>query len=160
MIQSRFNRLNNRRPSILAITSSTEVDMSRRAKVLGLGLALVVAAAPLAQAADHVVEMVGISFVPPFLNIDIGDKVIWKNASTLVHTATSGLPCTPSGLFDSGFLGPAQEYSFTFTAQGIIPYFCNPHCGLGMTGQITVTGAVPTEHKTWGAIKELYKINR
>jgi plastocyanin len=133
--------------------------MTSTATVWGFALSLLLVTSPLALAADHVVELQGISFVPQLLNIEVGDKVTWKNMSALNHTATSGTPCTPNGLFHSGTLGPAAEYSFTFTEGGAVPYFCIPHCGLGMTGQITVMDPIPTENSTWGAIKDLYRVN-
>jgi len=113
---------------------------------------------PSAHAVDHNVTLVGITFVPATLEIAVGDKVIWTNPTTGVHTVTSGTACTSNGTFDSGFLFSTDTFSYTFETSGDVPYFCIPHCGLGMTGEIKV-GTVGTEDKTWGAVKALYSVN-
>jgi len=109
-----------------------------------------------AAATTHTVSIIGFSFNPPSLTVATGDSVIWVNNSALSHTSTSGTPCTANGLWDSPFLGPGDDFTFTFAAPGTFPYFCRPHCGSGMTGTITVTPPTPVEPTTWGRIKSLY----
>jgi plastocyanin len=60
------------------------------------------------------------------------------------HTVTSdnGAPVT----FDSGALGRAGTFSFTFPSPGTVNYHCVPHEGIGMIGTVIViadTGVVP-----------------
>jgi hypothetical protein len=50
-----------------------------------------------------------------------------------------------------------SQVTRAFTSVGSFDYFCIPHCGALMTGKITVDVAVPTEERTWGAVKALYK---
>ncbi len=64
----------------------------------------------------------------------------WVNSGSMIHTATSGSNCQPSGAFNSGNLNPGATYSFTFTSAGALSYFCIPHCG-EMTGTVTVQAA-------------------
>lgn len=131
--------------------------MNHYYRALSILTVLVCLAAP-AAATDHVVEMINLTFVPNTINIDVGDKITWTNNSVFVHTTTSGSPCTPDGVWDSGFLTDTQQFSFTFTTTGVVPYFCIPHCGFAMTGTVVVAGVVPTEESTWGAIKDLFSI--
>lgn len=130
--------------------------MTRWAKALCLVFCLVATLAPFAGAAEHFVQLVGITFDPPFLEVGAGDKVTWVNGTIVSHSVTSGTSCTANGIFNSG-LFTNSSFSYTFPTEGSFPYFCIPHCGLGMRGQVKVNTAVPVEHNTWGAIKDLYK---
>jgi plastocyanin len=40
--------------------------------------------------------------------------------------------------FDSGFIPPGGDYSYTFTVPGTYRYFCLPHEKAGMVGVIIV----------------------
>jgi len=40
--------------------------------------------------------------------------------------------------FDSGFIPPGGDYSYTFTVPGTYRYFCLPHEKAGMFGMIVV----------------------
>ena len=40
--------------------------------------------------------------------------------------------------FDSGFIPPGGDYSYTFTVPGRYRYFCLPHEKAGMVGVIVV----------------------
>jgi len=86
------------------------------------------------------VTLAGISFTPQALTIDVGDTVRWFNSGG-THTTTSGTSCTTDGVWDSGIMTSGTAFIFQFMADGTYPYFCIPHCGLGMTGTITVDPA-------------------
>ena len=85
----------------------------------------------------HQVNQTGFSFVPAGLTIQAGDVVQW-NWSSGFHTVTSGLPCTPDGLFDAPLDPGHPQFSRLFDTPGTYPYFCRPHCLMGMTGTIIV----------------------
>lgn len=87
----------------------------------------------------HTVTIVDSQFQPANLTIDEGDIVTWVNQGSMVHTSTSGTNCNPDGVWDSGSLNSGQSFTFTFNNAGNFPYFCIPHCGIGMTGSISVT---------------------
>lgn len=91
-----------------------------------------------AYAATVDVTVNNFSFQPQNLTITAGDTVRWTNLGGS-HTATSGNNCMPDGKWDSGFLSAGQSYTTTFNSAGTYPYFCTPHCSMGMTGTITVT---------------------
>jgi plastocyanin len=52
----------------------------------------------------------------------------------------SGTSCTPDGKFSSGdsLTRPPATFEKKFDERGSFPYFCDPHCGLGMTGKVIV----------------------
>ena len=85
----------------------------------------------------HTVNIRDNRFDPSTITINVGDIVEWVNLGTMIHTATSGSNCQPSGPFNSGNLNPNATFSFTFTTAGAVSYFCIPHCG-EMAGIITV----------------------
>ena len=82
------------------------------------------------------------AFSPPDLTVPVGTTVRWVNQDAIAHTVTSGISDgtagTPDGRFDSSFIDPGDNFTFTFTEPGTYPYFCVPHPF--MNGTITVTG--------------------
>lgn len=93
-----------------------------------------------ATADTYTVYANSVSFSPSTITVHPGDTITWQYNSGYPHTVTSGTSCTANGLFDS----PLNSGSPTFTwyvpsdATGYIPYFCAPHCAMGMTGVIVV----------------------
>ena len=119
----------------------------------GLGLVLTAPARAPAQADQPataaVVTMTDrLTFEPRRLTIAAGESVMWKNTSLLVHTVTGDpgkatLPTSaalPEGAdaFDSGLLETDQTFEHTFTVPGTYRYFCVPHEGASMVGEIVV----------------------
>lgn len=99
-----------------------------------------------AQTVDIAVGPGGFSFEPSGLTINIGDTVRWTWAAG-GHTVTGGSPCTANNSFCSpsntncasaGSSSNGSVYSRVFNQAGTFPYFCRPHCGLGMTDEVTV----------------------
>ncbi len=93
----------------------------------------------------HIVEMQDNFFVPANITINVGDTIEWPNVGNVVHTSTSGVSCTSDGTWDSGNVFPGGSYSFVFTESGEFPYYCIPHCAIGMTGSVTVEEATATD---------------
>jgi len=94
---------------------------------------------------DHrkVVEMRDNNFSPKDLVVAVGDTVDWVNVGANTHTTTSGAGCAADGIWNSGSLGSGGTFRAIFDAShitqtGTLPYFCIPHCAMGMTGTITV----------------------
>ncbi|PYI70260.1 MAG: hypothetical protein DMF02_09365, partial [Verrucomicrobia bacterium] len=105
---------------------------------------------PTAARAATVTVMVGpncFCFSPSEVTISPGDTVRWTWSSG-GHSTTSGNPCTPNGLWDSGILNQGAMFTHTFNSVGSFPYFCSPHCSEGMTGMVTVVNASPTPTAT------------
>ncbi len=80
--------------------------------------------------------MQGMAFTPADITIAVGTSLTWTNKDNFAHTVTSGIPGSPSGLFDSGNVGANGQFSFKFTTAGTYKYFCKIH--IMMTGTITV----------------------
>lgn len=72
------------------------------------------------------------------VTVKVGQRVEWKWAGGR-HNVTSGTMCAPDGKFGSGEVKSEGNFVFTFTTAGEFPYFCTPHCDVGMVGKITVT---------------------
>jgi plastocyanin len=112
---------------------------------VGLLAALLLLVLP-SGAVTHLVNVQNFTFAPNDLTVAQGDSVrwVWVNGS---HTATSGAPCTPDGLFDAPLNSTHTSFTFVFNGPvGDYPYFCTFHCAMGMTGVIhvqAVIGAVP-----------------
>jgi plastocyanin len=93
-----------------------------------------------AEHSRFVVSMKDNVFLPESLTVVQGDTVEWLNEGFLVHTTTSGSECGPDGdgVWNSGDISPADSFDFVFDDVGEFPYYCIPHCLLGMTGHVQV----------------------
>lgn len=81
------------------------------------------------------------SFSPRNVTVSVGDSVTWRWDGSLSHTVTQGTsPNPPSPVFDSGAPKSSGTYGYRFQAAdvGALPYICEVHVGMGMTGTITV----------------------
>src|ERR1051326_776090 len=115
-----------------------------------LAVAALVVIGPTVASATTVTVTVAdncLCFNPASVTIHPGDTVQWTWSSS-GHSSTSGNPCSPNGLWDSGILNQGQTFSHTFNSVGSFPYFCVPHCSFGMTGMVTVVSQSPTPTPT------------
>lgn len=142
-------------------------SMSRPSVGLSLVLVSVLSALPALAvepgvdiAAPRVVTSVvnaALAFAPGNPVVEQGDYVRWQNIGAGLHTSTSGPMCGVSdGLWDfplgAGVVTPARQFN---DLPRIIPYHCNPHCGLGMTGTVTVTELIDLSAAQSGSILSL-----
>jgi len=87
-------------------------------------------------------------YAPAKVAIKVGDTVRWVNGGETVHSVSTSAAnaqnprdtSMPKGAtaFDSGFIPPGGDYSYTFTVPGTYRYFCLPHEKAGMVGVIVV----------------------
>lgn len=88
----------------------------------------------------HEVLAANHEFSPDALNVQSGDTIRWMWGDEF-HTVTSGTGCIFDGDFFNAPLNPVVQM-FEWTVPdgfaGQIPYFCLPHCTMGMTGMIVV----------------------
>jgi plastocyanin len=86
---------------------------------------------PLGSSNGTVQTGYGPGYDPYAITVSPGDKVIWDNQDTVVHTATSGNPLTvrPDGKFDTGLVSANQESKpITMPTQPReYRYFCTVH---------------------------------
>ncbi len=92
-----------------------------------------------------------LTFEPRTLRIRVGQTVVWRNTSDVVHTVTADPAraankanvALPAGAatFDSGDIAPGASYQHTFTVPGEYMYICIPHELAGrMLGVVIVEG--------------------
>jgi plastocyanin len=77
--------------------------------------------------ADLVITIVGVngrfSYAPNPANARVGQRVLWRNADAMTHTATAD-----GGAFDTGLVAAgATSAPVTAGAAGTFPYFCGLH---------------------------------
>lgn len=129
-----------------AKSASCQAIMKRLIQVaFSIGCAAVASLASVKAATVQVqVGADGLKFTPQDVTIQVGDTVQWVWAEDF-HSATSGTPGNPDGLFDSGILSKGATFSFTFTTPGTVAYYCLPHGACcGMVGSVTVNAAIDT----------------
>jgi len=85
------------------------------------------------------IEVSNYQFDPTHVNARVRDEIKFINTFGL-HTATSGEACSGDGRFAFALSSSAPVASYVLEPSdvGTIGYFCDPHCGLGMTGTIAV----------------------
>jgi len=106
------------------------------------------AAAP-AASKNHTVTAQGLIYSPLVVTIAPGDSVSWTNMSTHNTESIEGL--IPEGA-EMWMSKMSDNYSRTFTVEGIYVYKCTPHFGAGMGGAIIVGNPVNLEElKNFGA---------
>jgi plastocyanin len=111
-------------------------------------LGIILSAAVWCPAASHDVQIIGFSFSPSTLPVNVTDSVRWiqRDAPPTVHTSTSGQSPTANGLWASGpLVGVGASFTFTFNNPGTFPYFCEPHA-FTMLGSVTVSGGNTAPH--------------
>ena len=94
-------------------------------------------------------------FVPALAIMEQGDHVRWVNGGGS-HTTTSGSPCVANNLWTSNLNTTTTMFTRQFNdAPNNYPYFCSPHCGLGMTGTIRVTTLIDARLSDVGGATQL-----
>jgi plastocyanin len=99
--------------------------------MLAVVLLILAGAAPTARAADQPVTIVGSSFSPDLLAINVGDSVTWTNNDPIQHTVTSD-----NSAWVAASLFQGNTFQHTFNQAGLFSYFCSIH--FGMRGAILV----------------------
>ena len=72
-------------------------------------------------------------FSPARLTVAVGATVVWKVVGQSTHDVVAA-----DGSFASSLMTFGGTFQYTFTKPGRYPYFCTPHAGDGMTGEIIV----------------------
>lgn len=72
-------------------------------------------------------------FDPSSVKVKVGTTVVWRNNGQQTHDLHAY-----DGSFNSPPLDPGNIFTFTFTKPGLYRYYCRPHEGDGMTGQVDV----------------------
>ena len=96
-------------------------------------LILLLAASTPAIADEHIVNIVGLTFDPADLTIEVGDTVTWVNDGGVHNVVGDGFTSGPPS-------NDLWTYSYTFHHGGDYPYVCEVHEDAGMVGTVTVEG--------------------
>ena len=84
-----------------------------------------------------------------------GDYVRWLRTGGS-HTTTSGAPCSPDLVWHSNLTSTTTQFTRQFLeAPGPHPYICSPHCGSGMTGEVTITTVIDLTISDTGGASQL-----
>ena len=81
------------------------------------------------------VELANFDFSEPELRIEAGTTVRWRNTTSSFHTVT---PDGHTTWTEWQTAGSGETFEVTFDEVGTYPYYCSPHRGLGMTGNVIV----------------------
>jgi plastocyanin len=100
---------------------------------------------------NHDVTIVGNSFSPATLTIDVGDQVTFINDAATggggfhnINGTQFTYPSNPDNTLDNGSAASGPwTYVWTCTAAGLYDYQCDPHAGGGMVGTITAAAGGP-----------------
>ena len=127
---------------------------AERVMILMSGFCLSLAGAASAFAVDPGVDIAAprvaittadgatLRFVPANVVVEQGDYVRW-NWTAGLHTTTSGVPCVADMLWSSPLNASTTQFTRQFLeVPSVRRFFCSPHCGLGMTGQVTVSDVI------------------
>lgn len=96
-----------------------------------------------------------LQFSPARIVVEQFDYVRW-NWTGGSHTTTSGTSCLADGLWSSALSSITTTFTRFFDDDPFTyPYYCAPHCGFGMTGQVIVTPEIPLTVAANGAAIQL-----
>lgn len=76
-------------------------------------------------------------FTPASVKVKVGQTVRWTWAGG-IHDVVSGTDCNPDGKFKSGAPMGGGTFDQKFETAGTFPYYCTPHCQMGMKGEVIV----------------------
>ncbi|MBX3230108.1 MAG: hypothetical protein KIT84_25255 [Labilithrix sp.] len=81
----------------------------------------------------------GFVFEPAQVRIKVGQTIRWTWMGGGEHNVVSGDNCTQDDKFPrSGAPQGGGTYERKFDVAGTFPYFCEPHCSMGMKGEVIV----------------------
>jgi plastocyanin len=83
------------------------------------------------------VKVTANQFTPAQVKIKVGESVRWTWGGG-THNVVSGSNCTDDGKFTSGAPMGGGTFDHKFETAGTFPYFCSPHCTMGMVGEVIV----------------------
>jgi plastocyanin len=122
------------------------VDRTRAAVLVTGLIAAVLGPVGQAAAATGTADVEDYRFTPTQVRINPGDRVRWTNRGDQVHTVSSDDPGAED--FDSGRLGPGDEYTHTFSKPGRFAYHCEVHSSMSGVIQVDEPPTTTTSSST------------
>ncbi|MPZ98420.1 MAG: amidase [Dehalococcoidia bacterium] len=90
----------------------------------------------LTAAAPNTVSVAMFRFRPASIEVGAGGSVVWQNSDRILHTATSGTPEAPQGVFDGEMPDAGTTFTHRFEQPGTYQYICSRHPS--MRGEVVV----------------------
>ena len=90
-------------------------------------------ASPTIASGTVTIEMAEHFYSPSLITVKVGTTVVWKVVGIQSHDVHAR-----DGSFNSPLMAPGNTFAYTFTKAGKFPYYCAPHEGDGMFGEIDV----------------------
>ena len=120
-------------PAAATAAPSTQAPAATRAPATSAALPSVTNASPTIASGTVTIEMAEHFYSPSFITVKVGTTVVWKVVGVQSHDVHAR-----DGSFDSPLMAPGNTFTFTFTKAGKFPYYCAPHEGDGMFGEVDV----------------------
>jgi len=122
--------------------ADAEARLQEVEKEAGIAEEPIAAEPATAESKNHTVTAQGLIYDPLVVTIAPGDSVSWTNMSTHNTESLEGLIPEGAEMWVSAM---SENYTRTFTQEGIYVYKCTPHFGAGMGGAIIVGEPVNLE---------------
>ena len=90
-------------------------------------------ASPTIPSGTVTVQLAEHFFSPSLITVKVGTTVVWVDVGQQQHDVHAR-----DSSFNSPPMGPGDTFKFTFTKAGKFPYYCVPHEGDGMIGEVDV----------------------
>lgn len=139
------------RVSVTAKVSSSVPMLSINASLKDVGVAAVTTASALLLASSAMAAEVklgsddgGLVFSPSSFTVAAGEKITFKNNAGFPHNIVFDEDEVPAGvnaekISQPEYLnGAGETYEVTLTEKGTYKFYCEPHAGAGMKGEVTV----------------------
>ena len=116
-----------------AATAAPLLTPTAGASATSTPLPSVANASPTIASGTVTIEMAEHFYSPSFITVRVGTTVVWKVVGVQSHDVHAR-----DGSFNSSLMAPGNTFTYTFTKAGKFPYYCAPHEGDGMFGEIDV----------------------
>ena len=117
----------------LTAAPSTSPAVATTAPATNTALPSAASASPTIASGTVTIEMAEHFYSPSFITVKVGTTVVWKVVGVQSHDVHAR-----DGSFNSPLMSPGSTFTYTFAKAGKYPYYCAPHEGDGMFGEIDV----------------------
>ncbi|GAV56682.1 Copper-bind domain-containing protein [Cephalotus follicularis] len=135
----------------VAATPVPRLNVKASLKDFGVAVAAAAASAVLASNAMAIEVLLGtddgaLAFLPSRFSVSPGEKIVFKNNTGFPHNVVfaedevpSGVDVTKISMSDEDLLNaPGETFAITLFEKGSYSFYCSPHQGAGMVGEVTV----------------------
>ena len=120
-------------PAAATAAPSTVAPVATTASATSAASPSAANASPTIASGTVTIEMAEHFYSPSFITVKVGTTVVWKVVGIQSHDVHAR-----DGSFNSPLMAPGNTFTYTFTKAGKFPYYCAPHEGDGMFGEVDV----------------------